>query len=264
MFDWWRRLGRADVLAAPFPDEYRELLLERVPLVRWLDEAQRSKLEALIKIFLTEKNFEGAGGLELTEEMSVVIAARACLLVLHRIELDEPLFPDLDTIIVYPTTYRARQVRHEGQVVIEGEQSRLGESWTRGVVVLAWDAVQQGGANLEDGRDVVLHEFAHQLDGEDGVMDGTPELDSGEHYASWSDVLGEEFATLRGAVQSRRKPSIDGYGATNEPEFFAVVVEAFFEKPLFLERKHPELYAELCEYFRIDPAALIRKASEQP
>jgi MtfA peptidase len=263
MFDWWRRLSRAEVLAAPFPGEYHELLIRRVPLVRFFGEAEQSKLEALVRVFLSEKNFEGAAGLELTEQIEVTIAARACLLVLHRIELDEPLFPDLDTIIVYPTAYRARQVRHEGHIVIEGEQARLGESWNRGVVVLAWDAVQQGGANLEDGHDVVLHEFAHQLDGEDGVMDGTPELDSGEHYASWSAVLGAEFAELRGAVESRRKPSIDRYGATNEPEFFAVVVEAFFEKPLFLERKHPELYAELSAYFRFDPAALLREAREK-
>ncbi|HVJ17084.1 MAG TPA: M90 family metallopeptidase [Polyangiaceae bacterium] len=261
MFDWWRRLSRADVLAAPFPEEYERLLVERVPLVRWLGPAERDKLEALVRILLSEKDFEGAGGLELTEAMRVVIAARACLLVLHRVELDEPLFPDLDTIIVYPSAYRAQQVRHEGHVVIEGEQARLGESWTRGVIVLSWDAVQSGGANTQDGHDVVLHEFAHQLDGEDGVMDGTPELDSMARYASWSSVLGAEFAALRAAVERRRKSDIDAYGATNEPEFFAVVVEAFFEKPVFLERKHPELYAELAAYFRFDPAELVRTAS---
>lgn len=264
MFDWWRRLSRADVLAQPFPEQYRELLQRRVPLARYLSSAQRDKLEALIRVFLSEKHFEGAGGLTLSEEMRIVIAARACLLVLHRIELDEPLYPDLDTVIVYPKAYRAPQVRREGHVVIEGEQARLGESWSRGVVVLAWDAVQQGGANVEDGHDVVLHEFAHQLDGEDGVMDGTPELDDGARYASWSEVLGAEFTALRAAVERRRKTSLDGYGATNEPEFFAVVVEAFFEKPLFLERKHPELYEELAAYFKVDPAALTRASRQRP
>jgi Mlc titration factor MtfA (ptsG expression regulator) len=162
-------------------------------------------------------------------------------------------------IIVHPSAYRAKQVRQEGNVVIEGEQQRLGESWPRGLVVLAWDAVQQGGANLEDGHDVVLHEFAHQLDGEDGVMDGTPELDGGEHYRNWSEVMGEEFTTLRDGVDRRKKTSIKSYGATNEPEFFAVIVEAFFEKPGHLEHKHPDLYAELCAYFRIDPGALVRE-----
>ena len=261
MFDWWRRLTRAQVLAERFPDEYRELLLERVPLVPFLTEAERGKLEALVRVFLSEKHFEGAGGLDLDEAMRVVIAGRACLLVLHRVELDEPLFPDLDTIVVYPTAYRAPELRREGHVVIEGEQARLGESWSRGVVVLAWDAVERGGANGQDGHDVVLHEFAHQLDGEDGVMDGTPELDDLASVASWSAVLGAEFSALREALRKRRKPSLDAYGATNEPEFFAVVVEAFFEKPLALERRHPELYDELSAYFRFDPAALIRSAT---
>jgi MtfA peptidase len=261
MFDWWRRLSRADVIAQTFPDEYRELVLQRVPLARQLDTAERSKLEALIRIFLSEKNFEGAPGFELSAEMRLVVAARACLLVLHRIELDEPLYPDLDTIILYPSAYRAPQARRQGAVVIEGEQARLGESWSRGVVVLSWAAVQSGGANLADGHDVVLHEFAHQLDGEDGVMDGTPELDAIERYAQWSEVMGAEYAALRGAVERHRKTSIDRYGATNEAEFFAVVVESFFEKPLFLERRHPELYIELRDYFRFDPAARLRQAT---
>jgi MtfA peptidase len=258
MFDWWRRLSRAQVLAEPFPEAYREHLLQRVPLARYLAEPVRLKLEALVRVFLAEKDFEGAGGLELTEPMRVAIAARACLLVLHRVELDEPLFPDLDTIVVYPSAYRAQQARRDGQVVIEGEQTRLGESWSRGVIVLAWDAVQAGAANSQDGHDVVLHECAHQRDGEDGVMDGTPELDDAGRYARWSGVLGAEFDALRASVERRRKTSIDRYGATNEAEFFAVVVEAFFEKPLVLERKHPELYAELGAYFHVDPAALVR------
>jgi Mlc titration factor MtfA (ptsG expression regulator) len=105
---------------------------------------------------------------------------------------------------------------------------------------------------------VVLHEFAHQLDGEDGIMDGTPELDDGERYKAWSSVMGGEFSALRGAVEERRRGAIDQYGATNEPEFFAVLVEAFFEQPLVLKRRHAELYAELCAYFRFDPAELLR------
>jgi hypothetical protein len=258
MFDWWRRLNRADVIAEAFPEEYRVLLRERVPLVRYLGDSERDKLEALVRVFLSEKAFEGAGGLVLTEAMEIEIAGRACLLVLRRVELDEPLFPDLDTIVVYPSTYRAPRIQRDGYIVVEDEQSRLGESWSRGVVVLSWDAVRRGGANLSDGHDVVLHEFAHQLDGEDGIMDGTPELDDGERYKAWSNVMGGEFSALRGAVEERRRSSIDQYGATNEPEFFAVIVEAFFEQPLVLERRHAELYAELCAYFRFDPAELVR------
>lgn len=157
-------------------------------------------------------------------------------------------------MIVYPSTYRVRNERRDGYLVVESDEARLGESWTRGIVVLAWDAVASGSANPSDGHDVVLHEFAHQLDAEDGEMDGTPELDNLERYSLWSKVAGAEYAALLDDLEHHRKTSIDAYGATNAPEFFAVVVEQFFEKPLSLRRRHPELYAELATFFRFDPA----------
>lgn len=259
MFDWWRRLSRAEVLAQPFPAHFREHLLRRIPCADLLTEAELSKLEALVRIFNSEKSFEGAGGLTMSEEMRVAVAARACLLVLWRVELDEPLYAELDAVIIYPSTYRARQRRQEGYVTIEDEQVRLGESWTRGVVVLAWDSVESGVANAGDGHDVVIHEFAHQLDAADGEMDGTPALDGWERYAVWSKVASAEYQALCDAVERHRKTSIDAYGATNAPEFFAVVVEQFFEKPLALARRHAELYAELARYFRFDPAERQRQ-----
>ena len=259
MFDWWRRLSRAEVIAEPFPERFSELIRRRVPCAELLTDAELRKLEALVRIFNSEKTFEGAGGLELDEEMRVVIAARACLLVLGRVELDGPLYAGLDTVVVYPSTYKTRVQRREGYVTIDDEQARLGESWTHGVVVLAWDAVVSGAANRSDGHDVVLHEFAHQLDAQDGAMDGTPELDDLERYSVWSRVAGEEYAALVDAVEHHRKTSIDAYGATNAPEFFAVVVEQFFEQPTALERRHSELYAELATFFRFDPAARLRE-----
>jgi Mlc titration factor MtfA (ptsG expression regulator) len=258
MFDWWRRLSRADVIAEPFPAEFRELLLRRVPCAQLLTAAELDKLEALVRIFNSEKSFEGAGGLELSEEMRVVIAARACLLVLWRVELDEPLFPELSSVVVYPSTYKVRRQQREGYVTIEEEHARLGESWTSGVVVLSWDAVSQGSSAQNDGHDVVLHEFAHQLDAEDGAMDGTPELDDWERYSIWSKVAGAEYAALLDDLEHHRKTSIDAYGATNAPEFFAVVVEQFFEKPAALSRLHPELYEQLSAFFRFDPVERAR------
>ncbi len=259
MFDWWRRLSRAGVIAEPFPDRFRELVRRRVPCAELLTEDELSKFETLVRIFNSEKAFEGAGGLQVDEEMRVVIAARACLLVLQRVELDGALYPDLSTVIVYPSTYRAQVKRQEGYVTIDDEQARLGESWTHGVVVLAWDAVLSGAANLSDGHDVVLHEFAHQLDAEDGAMDGTPELDDLQRYGVWSRVAGAEYAELCEAVEQRRKTNIDAYGATNAPEFFAVLVEKFFEQPTALLQRHAELYAELATFFRFDPAERLRE-----
>lgn len=257
VFDWWRRLSRAEVVAAPFPEGFRRHILSRVPCAGLLREAELVMLETLVRIFNAEKTFEAAGGLELTEEMRVAIAARACLLVLWRVELDEPLYPGLDVIIVYPSTYKARVRRRDGFVVVEGEEARLGESWTHGSVVLSWDAVAAGVANPADGHDVVLHEFAHQLDDADGAMDGTPELDGLARYATWSRVAGDEYAALVEQVERRKRTSIDPYGATNAPEFFAVVVEQFFEKPRQLALRHAELYAELAAFFRFDPVARL-------
>jgi Mlc titration factor MtfA (ptsG expression regulator) len=258
MFDWWRRFSRAEVIAAAFPAQFRELILRRVPCAKLLTDDELAKLEALVRIFNSEKTFEAAGGLTLTEEMRIVIAARACLLVVQRIELDGPLYPDLQTVVVYPSSYRVRGQRRQGYVTIEGDEVRLGESWSRGLVVLSWDAVASGSANLNDGHDVVLHEFAHQLDAEDGAMDGTPELDDLERYSVWSKVAGAEYAALVDDLERHRKTTIDPYGATNAPEFFAVVVEQFFEKPIALERRHPDLYAELSRFFHFDPADRLR------
>lgn len=265
MFDWWRRLSRAEVIAQAFPQQFHQLILRRVPCAKLLSGEELTKLEALVRIFNSEKAFEAAAGLTLTDEMRIVIAARACLLLLHRIELDRPLYAELQSVVVYPSTYRVRGQRREGYVMIDDDQARLGESWTHGVVVLSWDAVASGSANPSDGHDVVLHEFAHQLDAEDGAMDGTPELDDLERYSVWSKVAGSEYAALLDDVEHHRKTSIDAYGATNAPEFFAVVVEQFFEKPLLLARLHPDLYAELSKFFRFDPARRLntRETSDQ-
>jgi MtfA peptidase len=260
MFDWWRRMSRAEVIAESFPEQFRQLVLCRVPCASLLTPGELAKLEALVRIFISEKSFEAAGGLTLTDEMRVVIAARACMLVLQRSELDSPLYADLASIVVYPSTYRAKVERREGYLTVEHDQARLGESWSRGTVVLSWDAVQAGSANPRDGHDVVVHEFAHQLDAEDGEMDGTPELDGFERYAVWSKVASAEYGKLYDDVEHRRKTSIDAYGATNAPEFFAVVVEQFFEKPVALARRHPELYGELAAFFHFDPAARILRA----
>lgn len=264
MFDWWRRLSRAEVIAEPFPAQYRDLILRRVPCAQLLTEEELSKLEALVRIFNSEKTFEAAAGFTLTEEMRIVIAARACLLVVHRIELDSPLYPDLQSVVVYPSGYRVRRQRREGYVTIEHDEVRLGESWLHGLVVLSWDAVTSGSASPTDGHDVVLHEFAHQLDAEDGAMDGTPELDDLERYGVWSKVAGAEYAALLDDLEHHRKTTIDAYAATNAPEFFAVIVEQFFEKPTTLEKNHPELYAELSRFFRFDPAKRQRDTHTSP
>jgi Mlc titration factor MtfA (ptsG expression regulator) len=254
IFDFWKKRRRAELRDAPFPEPWRSILAEHVPYVRTLSEEDQRELEGLVQVFLAEKSFEGAGGLTLTDDIRVTIAAQACILLLHR---ETDMYPELDSIVVYPHPYRAKAQRREGMVVVESDEVRLGESWSRGTIVLAWDHVQRG-ASLLDGHNVVLHEFAHQLDAEDGSVDGAPELGSRAHYRAWAQVLGAEYKELSDRVHAGRRSDIDAYGATSPPEFFAVVTELFFEQPTKLRARHPELYEELRSFYNQDPGAPAR------
>jgi Mlc titration factor MtfA (ptsG expression regulator) len=254
MFAPFRRRRRDALRAQPFPESYRAVLARNVPYVARLPEADRRELEGLVQVFLAEKTFEGAGGFELTDEVKVTIAAQACLLLLHR---DNDDYPELVTIVVYPSAYLApHHTAMGGGVVLEGEQARLGESWDRGVVVLSWDDVLRGGRNPNDGQNVVLHEFAHQLDQESGEADGAPPLPYRGLYAPWARILGAEFEALNALVEAGKRSDLDAYGATNPAEFFAVVTETFFEKPKQLRARHPDLYEAFSIYYAQDPAAL--------
>jgi Mlc titration factor MtfA (ptsG expression regulator) len=182
----------------------------------------------------------------------VIIAAQACLLLLHR---KTDYFPLLITILVYPSGYIAEENYYlEGHVWQEGMAPRLGETGRQtGTMVLAWDAAKSGASDPADGKNLVLHEFAHQLDFENHASDGAPALATREEQSSWQQVMQSEFRLLRAADETGIPTLLDTYGATNPAEFFAVSTEAFFERPWLLRARHPRLYAELQNYFRQDP-----------
>jgi len=253
---------RKKLLSAPFPEERRRLAARCALYVR-LPEPDRRELEGHINVFLAEKRFEGCDGVVITEEMRVVIAAQACLLLLHRRTDDYPL---LRTVLVYPSHYYAATTRPVGLGVLEESwQARAGESWPAGAVVLAWDEVVRGAADPATGN-VVLHEFAHQLDYENGgVADGIPALGEGvpfrdrpQRQAAWVAVMRSEYEQLRARVQRGEDGVLRGYGATSPAEFFAVATEGFFGRPGELRREHPALYGELKWYYRQDPAGWTR------
>ncbi len=253
MFGFFKRWRRRTVLERPFPEEWRAIIDENVSMIETLTLEERAELEKLMLVFLDEKRFEGANDLVVTDEMKVTIAAQACFLLLHR---DTDIYPELESIVLYPTAYKTKKLESlAAGVVIENEQLRLGESWHQGLVVLAWDAVRTGTMNASDGRNVVLHEFAHQLDQEDGVADGAPDLESRESRKSWAEVLGAEYADLREHVHVGKGGDIDDYGATNPAEFFAVVTEMFFEQSQRLKDSHPDLYDQFVSFYKQDPAS---------
>jgi len=257
------RLRRA--LARPLSAQQIAILERNVLQYAGMDREERARLQRLVQQFLHEKNFVGCAGLEITEEMQVTIAAQACLLVLGRAGSKVPanVYPSLHAVLVYPGAFLVprREVDAAG-VVTEQRQDLLGESWGDGRVILSWDHVRRGAPDAwhEDGQanhNVVLHEFAHQLDSESGNTNGAPYLGSSERYRSWSEVLSRNYADLRRDAMWGRHGVLDHYGASNPAEFFAVATESFFEQPHALAARHPDLYGEFLKYFRVDPRAWL-------
>ena len=245
-----RNRRRTILMAEPFSNDFIDVLKKNIPLYDHLPEELKQQLHERVNVFLNEKQFVGCGGLDITDEVKVTIAAQACMLLLNR---KTNFYPKLKTIYVYPNTYVAKNLQNDGGLMVEGKSIRLGESWQNGPVVLTWDSVTGGALNIQDGRNVVMHEFAHQLDQEDGDADGAPILENQSCYRSWAHVLSKEYERLCSKTQGRHRSVLNKYGATNPAEFFAVATEAFFEKPKQMHKHSPDLYEELKSYYKLDP-----------
>lgn len=252
---YWLAYRRKRLLETAFPAEWRRILRERVPLVRKMPQHLQMQLKKHMQVFIAEKSFLGCGGLQVTEEMRVVIAAQACLLILNRAT---DYFANVRQILVYPGAFVVNKVSVDAAGVHqEGAEVRLGESWTQGQVVLSWDDALHGARVADDGYNVVIHEFAHQLDQENGAARGAPPplLGDATHDAQrWSEVFRAAYAHLQAQARSGEQGLIDHYGAQDPAEFFAVVSEVFFEQPQALAAEYPALYQELQGYYKLDPA----------
>jgi hypothetical protein len=235
------------------PKSWLAILLRNVPYYQRLSPPEQIELQRTIEVFVAEKNFEGCGGLQMTDEIKVTIAAYACILLLHIEHHD--YYPRLKSILVYPHAYVVPEVpRAWGNIVVAGDESRAGESWHDGAVVIAWDHVLRRPTDPRGSGNVVLHEFAHQLDQEKGAATGAPLLPDSSMYQAWARILGREYRALSEAAAANRPTLLDKYGATNPAEFFAVATECFFGQPAQLKQRHPELYEELKLYYGQDPA----------
>lgn len=254
-----KRLRRERLQTAPFPPEWREIITRNLPISSRLPTDDQEELLGHVQVFLNEKRFEGCAGLELTDEIRVTIAAQACLLLLHR---DTDYYPELTSILVYPSNYIVEEDRYVGGEIWEqGPDHRLGHTARHlGSLVLAWDEVKHGAADPADGHNLVVHEFAHQLDFEDAATDGAPTLTTRAEYLTWARVMQREFDALRAAEEAGAESVLDTYGAANPPEFFAVATEAFFERPRALRAKNRQLYDQLAAFFRQDPSAYSAEA----
>ena len=235
--------------ATQFPAAWQAILHQRVRFYLLLPPEDRLQLQSYIRWFIASKQFEGCEGLVITDEIRVSIAAQACLLLLHR---DTPCYHRLHLIRIYPRDC----------FPVSSHSNMRGECWQIGVILLAWYSVRDGAADPSDGDNVVLHEFAHLLDYEDGDSDGTPLLSrqmdptaTATARAEWKQTLSLEYGAFCAEISRGTKTVLDPYGATDPSEFFAVATETFFEKPNALRQKHPHLYTALRNFYNQDPAA---------
>ena len=244
-------LRRDHIKAQIFPRHWLSIVESNLAIYNTLSDFQQKQLQGYMQIFLKEKQFIGCLGLQITEEMKVTIAAMACLLLFGD---RKTYFPNLRSILIYPNAYIVNEtIMSDRYIVEERRVARLGESWTKDQLILSWDQIKQDLLNWHDGHNVVLHEFAHQLDQEDGIAEGVPILPRALDYAVWAKIMTAEYLQLCDRVENSKKTVIDSYGATNPAEFFAVATETFFEKPIQLNQKHQDLYELLQRYYRLDP-----------
>ena len=261
LFHPFRDHRRRELGKQPFPPAWSRIIDRKVPCCRCLHPDERKRLEELIKVFVSEKHFEGCGGMTVTDEIKVTVAAQACLLLLN---LQHDFYERLTSILIYPEGFDFEQEeRGEAGIVTLTNLPVAGLSSSTGAVVLSWPDTVRGAQSPGDGRNVVFHEFAHQLDQLDGVMDGAPILNSASMCRDWAQILGSEYQRLREEVAAGTPSLISAYGATKPAEFFAVVTELFFERPVELQQQHPALYGEFRQYYRQDPAARMTECQEQ-
>jgi hypothetical protein len=260
MFGIWKKRKRIALRQKPFSSDWLEVIHANIPYYSTLPEPLKQELRELTQILLHEKHFEGCGGFEMTDEVRVTIAATAGILLLNR---KSDYFQGLRTILVYEEafTVEGEETGDDG-LVTEWDEVFSGESWGQGVVILAWEEVRLGFTNSCDGYNVVLHEFAHQLDEENPLAEGLPLLDEASDYQEWAEVSLRHFNRLRKDVRRNKKTVLDEYGAEDPAEFFAVATETFFERPIQLKKKRPELYRILCQFYRQDPAEYNHDAAK--
>lgn len=260
---WIKGRRRRRIAARPFSAEWSYALERNFEHWSLLSADEQRRLRETLAVLVDEKHWEGCGGLELTDEIIVTVAAQAALLLLG---IEHDYYRNVLSVLVYPEGYLVprRDVGEGGWVVADGEVPVEGTAHFRGPVVLSWTSALHGGQNARDGRNVVYHEFAHKLDMLDGLVDGTPPLDCSEALDRWVQTMTPVFQSVQKRRRRRKRDVLNDYAGTNVAEFFAVATEVFFEKPAKLRKRHPEVYDALRDFYGQDPAERLarRRAAE--
>lgn len=250
-FSWFKSRRRKRILAEPFPAAWSGYLAGNFRHYAHLERSQQAAVRNVVQVFVAEKHWAGGGGLTVTDEMKVTVAAQASLLTLG---LSEPYYYDhVPSIIIYPRHYARPRRLQEDSLIIRDDWELAGEMWHRGPIVLSWADALASGRGDAGGHNVVLHEFAHHLDALNGEVDGLPPLEENQ-WQEWHRVTEAEYLRLVGKARRSETTLLDYYGATNRVEFFAVATECFFERPCAMTREHEDLYRILRDFYHQDPA----------
>ena len=260
MFHWFINRRRKKLTRTPFPPLWEDIIRRNVGHYCILKDAERAHLRALIQVFISEKHWEGAGGLELTDEIRVTVSAQACLLLLG---LPHDYYKNIESIIVYPSTVvpppRKPGFFENTIAPVDPAQPIIGQAFQQGPVIIIWDAALRGGRHPKSGHNVIYHEFAHKLDMLDGMADGTPPLSDRAEYRDWVQTCSQEYLRLKNRTEKGKNSFLDAYGATNEAEFFAVATEQFFDQPRLMIKHAPDLYRVLKKYYCQDPSERVSR-----
>lgn len=250
-----RFLRRYLITKRSFPDEWLKILENEVPCYNLLPLNLKDELRKHIAVLIDEKIFEGCGGLEMTEKIRITIGAYAAILLLGH---SSDYYPLLNAILVYPDDYYAPVYQEDAAgIVTEGIEQRSGESWDLGSIVLSWNDIQSDINKPYNGKNLIFHEFSHQLDDRYGVTSGIDDDGNVLNQNEWNTILAKYYRELRKAVDRRQRTLLDPYGATHPAEFFAVATEYFFDNGTRLKHHYPELYDILKSFYEVDPASYL-------
>lgn len=246
-------LNRRIIKRSTISDQEWDDAFKTLPLLYGLNGEEKRRLQDHAILFLHHKVFEGAHELVITQPMALVIALQACLPILN---LGFESYNGWVSVIVYPAGFAPkREVIDEAGVVHQGRDSLTGEAWQRGPVILAWTDVETAG--VIDGENLVIHEFAHKLDMQNGVANGFPPLPKAMRRDNWVKAFTEGFERFVHDCQTGNAGGFNCYAATSPAEFFAVFSEVFFERPGMLRQHYPEIYIQLHQYYQQDPSARL-------
>ncbi|MEX0876318.1 MAG: M90 family metallopeptidase [Phycisphaerales bacterium] len=262
MLRWFRNRRRKRLRNQPLPAEWWAVIDRHAPAITRLTPEERRRLGGIVRVLLDEKDFEGCGGLTVTQDMRLVITAVAALPVLNLPAWD---YPGLYSILIYPDAYRVKSRDEEGPagIITEEDEVRLGEAWTEGSLVLSWNNILDDCADPNNGLNTILHEFAHLIDAYSGDIDGGPPLPNAADARAWSKIVAACYERHTEDVEAGRDTLIDPYGATEPAEFFAVTTELFFERPVAMRAQHGELYEQFARFYAQDPAERIEAAQKE-